>query len=258
MTVDLNSPSLLAAMRGWWQERAPQLGFAKTASQFAKELWEFARDSTPQRKRQRYGDADYDWEYRVDTTSATVRFRDRLLGVFHSAYQPTEPAAFREMMQALPIDYSQFTFIDLGSGKGRTLLMASEFPFRRIIGVELLPSLHQIAKENAEKFAGDGAARTRIETVCADATTYEFPRDPLVLYLFNPLPEAALAKTLQNLQQSLEESPREVLVVYHNPLLDWVLVAARVFRKTKTADQYAIYEFAPVAEATSRSEAVSK
>ena len=55
-------------------------------------LWEFARDSTPDRLRQRFGDAEYDWDYRVNTTSGAVGWRDRLLGMFHSAYQPTEPA----------------------------------------------------------------------------------------------------------------------------------------------------------------------
>ena len=47
-------------------------------------LAEFVRDSTPERLRQRYGDADYDWDHRVNTTSAAVGWRDRLLGVFHS------------------------------------------------------------------------------------------------------------------------------------------------------------------------------
>ena len=57
--------------------------------------------STPERLRQRYGDADYDWDYRVNTTSGAVGWRDRLLGMFHSEYQPTEPVAFHEMLDAL-------------------------------------------------------------------------------------------------------------------------------------------------------------
>ena len=106
---------------------------------FAAELWGFLRDSTPEQRRRRYGDVEYDWDHRVDTTSATVGWRDRLLGVFHSAYQPTEPALFHEMLAALNITFEDFTFIDLGSGKGRALLMASDYPFLRIVGVELLP-----------------------------------------------------------------------------------------------------------------------
>src|SRR5207237_3599958 len=97
-------------------------------------LGEFVRDSTQGRRRQRYGDVQYDWDYRVNTTSATVGWRNRLLGMFHSPYQPTEPSLFHEMLNALNIDFREFTFIDLGSGKGRVLLMAANYPFRRIVG----------------------------------------------------------------------------------------------------------------------------
>ncbi len=93
-----------------------------------RNLWVFVRESTPERRRKRYGDMEYDWEHRVNTTSGTVGWRARLLGSFHSAYQPTEPALFQEMMASLPVlspqfEFDQFTFLDLGSGKGRTLLM---------------------------------------------------------------------------------------------------------------------------------------
>jgi hypothetical protein len=45
--------------------------------------WEFLLDSLPSRRRRRYGDVDYDWDHRVDTTSATVNWRDRLLGLLN-------------------------------------------------------------------------------------------------------------------------------------------------------------------------------
>ncbi len=101
---------------------------------------------------------EYDWEHRVNTTSGTVGWRERLLGVFHSPYQPTDAALFQEMMSSLPIAFSEFTFVDLGSGKGRTLLMASEYPFRRIVGVEILPELHRAAEKNIAKLPEHDAA----------------------------------------------------------------------------------------------------
>ena len=132
--------------------------FAATR-QFVAAIWEFVRDSTPERRRQRYGDAEYDWDHRVNTTSAAVDWRNRLLGVFHSPYQPTQPDLFREMLEALKqqshFDFRDFVFVDLGSGKGRTLLMASDYPFRRIVGVELLPALHQAAQENLGKYRSE-------------------------------------------------------------------------------------------------------
>src|SRR5271168_5004167 len=114
---------------------------------FFHNLWTFLRESTPERRRQRYGDMEYDWEHRVDTTSGTVGWRARLQGSFHSPYQPTDPALFHEMMAQLRIlserfDFESFIFVDLGSGKGRTLLMASDYPFKKITGVELLSELN--------------------------------------------------------------------------------------------------------------------
>ena len=136
-------PPLLRAARQWWSDLALREGRMAASSRLLAEVWEFLRDSTPARRRQRYGDADYDWDHHVNTTSAAVSWRDRLLGVFHSPYQPTEPALFHEMLEALRqqvhLDFRDFTFIDLGSGKGRTLLLASDYPFRRIAAWSCCP-----------------------------------------------------------------------------------------------------------------------
>lgn len=199
------------------------------------------RESTPERRRQRYGDMEYDWQNRVNTTSGTVAWRARLLGLFHSPYQPTEPALFREMMASLPIEFDQFTFVDLGSGKGRTLLMASEYPFRRIVGVELLAELHRAAEENIHAYHSTTQRCPQIETVCGDASEFVFPNTPLVLYLFNPLPEAGLRRVQANLKQSLQLNPRVAYVVYHNPLLERVLSGSAALTKMGGTHQYSIY-----------------
>jgi SAM-dependent methyltransferase len=134
---------------------------------------------------------EYDWEHRVNTTSGTVGWQARLLGLFHSPYQPTDPALFHEMMANLPIAFDQFTFVDLGSGKGRTLLMASEYPFRKIVGVELLAELHRAAEENIRAYHSATQQCKQIEAVLADAREFELQEEPLALYLFNPLPSTS-------------------------------------------------------------------
>jgi Histone methylation protein DOT1 len=199
------------------------------------------RESTPERRRQRYGDMEYDWEHRVNTTSGTVSWRARLLGLFHSPYQPTEPALFQEMMASLPIEFDQFTFIDLGSGKGRTLLMASEYPFRKILGVELIAELHRAAEENIRDYRSPTQRCVQIESVITDAREFELPEEPLVLYLFNPLPERALSDALQRLGKSLVQTPRPVWIVYHNPLLENVFAPSSCLEKVGGTEQYSVY-----------------
>ncbi|MGA8763615.1 MAG: class I SAM-dependent methyltransferase [Candidatus Sulfotelmatobacter sp.] len=240
-------PSLLQSARQWWADAASRHGRLAATREFLSVIGEFLRDSTPQRRRQRYGDAGYDWDYRVNTTSAAVGWRDRLLGVFHSPYQPSEPELFHEMLEALlstaGIDVHDFIFIDLGSGKGRTLLMASDYPFRSIVGVELLPGLHRIAQENLGKYHSTSQKCFALQSLCADAATFRFPPEPAVVYLFNPFPEADLRRVLAHLEQSLRSFPRAVYVLYHNPLLEPVLRDSAVLKKIGGTLQYSLYAF---------------
>ena len=230
-----------SALRSWWREQARENGTLSVASLLIRNLWAFVRDSTPERRRRRYGDMEYDWEHRVNTTSGTVGGPARLLGLLHSPYQPTDPALFREMMASLPIEFDQFTFVDLGSGKGRALLMASEYPFRKIVGVELIAELHRAAEGNIREYGSPTQRCRQIESVLADAREFELPEGPLVLYLFNPLPERALSEVLHRLEKSLTGAPRPVWVVYHNPLLEGALDASGFLQKAGGTLQYSVY-----------------
>jgi len=242
--------SVLQTAWQWWKYSADYEGYLPATRRLMRVLWEFARDSTPERLRQRYGDADYDWDYRVNTTSGAVGWRDRLLGMFHSAYQPTEPAAFHEMLDRLQqtptpdqttLNFRDYTFIDLGSGKGRTLLMASDYPFRRIVGVELLPSLHEIALQNLREYKSESQRCFALEAICCDAAAFPFPEDPLVIYLFNPFPESGMRQVVANLEQSLRARPRPVYMLYHNPLLEYALSETGRLRKIGGTHQYSLF-----------------
>jgi len=239
----MNEPSVWAVLRRRWREMRSHRSVAATVREIGADVWEFVRESTPERKRRRYGDVEYDWAHQVDTTSATVTHRGRLIAAISGApYQPTDPAEFREMMESAGVDFQNFTFVDIGSGKGRTLLMASEYPFRRIVGVELLPELHRVAETNVAAFSSAEQRCTAIECVCCDARDYRFPAEPLLLYLFNPLPEAAMRRMLKNLRGSLEATPRGVRVIYHNPMSEEVLCESGFLHRIGGTEQYSIYE----------------
>ena len=238
-------PSVLRTAWQWWKYAARYEGRMRATRRLAGVLWEFVRDSTPERRRLRFGDADYDWDHRVNTTSGAVGWRDRLLGMFHSEYQPTEPVAFHEMIDALQrqagLDFREFTFIDLGSGKGRTLLMASDYPFRRIVGVELLPALHRIAQDNIRGYKNEAQKCFALESICGDANEFVFPDEPLVVFLFNPLPESGMRRVTANLEQNWRVRPRPVYIVYHNPLLEHVLGESKTFRKIGGTEQCSVF-----------------
>lgn len=206
---------------------------------------EFIRDLTPERRRSRYGDIDYDFEHEVDTTWATVslrtRFREFLSG---GQYQPSEPQLFHEILQDLPVNPDGFTFIDLGSGKGRTLLMASDHPFHRIIGVELLDELNEVAQRNIARYHSEQQKCFALESYAQDAREFRFPIEPVMLYLFNPFPEHVLREVLANLAASLRLSPRQAFVIYHNLVHERVFAKCEWLTAVMRTTQYAIYRSA--------------
>jgi hypothetical protein len=80
-----------------------------------------------------------------------------------------------------------------------------------------------------------------VECFCADATNFPLPEDPLVVYLFNPFPEAGLRSALNQIRKSLQEHPRPVYVLYHNPQLERVFSEAGGFIKIAGTHQYSIF-----------------
>ncbi len=227
----------------WLRETVARRGFLRTATALAKGVWEIALDQYPSRRRARYGDMDFDWDYRVDTTwsnlSLGTRVREALAG---RGYQPSDPLTFHHMMAQLPIDFPDFTFVDLGSGKGRALLMASDYPFRRIIGVELLPELHAIAQENVARYASQRQQCRNFELHCGDARRFPLPPEPLVIFLFDPFPADILREVVGDIERSLELAPRKIWLAYQNPLSEAVMRESRCFRKRVGTLAYAIFE----------------
>ena len=219
-------------MRGW----LGALGY------YAAQGVEMLRDLTPARRRSRYGDIDYDFDHGVDTTWATVTLRTRVRELLSGGrYQPSEPELFHQILHSLPVAPDGFTFIDLGSGKGRTLLMASDYPFRRIIGVEFLAELDTIARENIARYRGDRQKCFALESHAGDARDFSFPAEPTVLYLFNPFPEDVLHAVLRNLRNSITDSPRPIYVLYHNLVHERAFAQQEWLQPVYRTTQYAIF-----------------
>ena len=164
----------------------------------------------------------FDWRHNVRTTG-DMRLADMdpvsPVTSLEGYYHPSHPRSARRILSQLPaIDHSQYTFIDLGSGKGLMLLMAAEYPYAEIHGVEFSRKLHQVAERNIATYRNPRQRCFNLKSINVDARDYEFPRTPLVVYMFNPFRHELLERVLQNLDRSLEETPRDVLIVYMYPL----------------------------------------
>jgi SAM-dependent methyltransferase len=175
----------------------------------------------------------YDFVHNVDTFRSVsmddveVVGKNKQLGV---PYSVTMPRSMRMVLKQLKGFDPATTFVDIGCGKGCTLLVASRFPFKKIVGVEFADELCQIAQNNIRHYRGPQACKN-ISVLRMDATEFCFPDGPLMIYFFNPFHESVMDKVLSNLSRSLEASPRSVTLVcdalYHRD------VVLRIFRPLK-------------------------
>ena len=163
-------------------------------------------------------------------------------------YYPITRADFDPAMDAIDISLDDFTFVDLGSGKGRALFYASDWPFRRIVGVEIAPTLHEIALGNTRVYSSPSQRCERFELVCSDAAVWQPPNEKLLVYLFQPFPEDVFASVMHNLAESLAVRARPLVLLYLNPIFERAVLApgfletvAKHEPKTSSETAWAIY-----------------
>jgi hypothetical protein len=164
------------------------------------------------------------------------------------AYKNSDGSVLRQMVESLPIRHEDFLFLDLGAGKGMALLMAAEYPFREIIGVEYSRPLQEIAAANLAACVGPAAKCRQVSCVCLDAVMFKFPPQPTVLFLGNPFDEVIMEQVLGNLVGSLRRDPRPIYVLYYNGVCAEVLrrhgFHERLSLRTGPTTHY-VFDFAP-------------
>jgi SAM-dependent methyltransferase len=133
-------------------------------------------------------------------------------------YEPVPVEAFRGMVARVnEAVVRRSTFVDVGSGMGRALLLASEYPFRQVLGIELSPALHAIAKVNLSS-AHDLRVRCRdVRARCGDARRARYPKGDLVVFLFNPFDDTVLRFVLNRIVRS-RKSDERITLLYHVPV----------------------------------------
>ena len=132
-------------------------------------------------------------------------------------YRGTPHLVLSLAFRRLGVDPRAFTFVDLGSGKGRVVVRAARHPFQGVEGVELSPKMHAVALENVDTARNCAALRSPVTLHNGDVVEYEFPHTPLVFFFFNGFRRGVLDAFLANLERSLRERPRPCYFIYVNP-----------------------------------------
>ena len=135
-----------------------------------------------------------------------------------TAYFGVAPSVFREMIvcwrRLKPLAaLDEYSFVDLGAGMGRAMLLAAEFPFRAVVGVELNRTLARIGRKNMALWRAAGRAKAPIRMICADAAEFELPAGPCVVFLFNPFGAPVMRRLLASWSRSRRAGQLDILYV---------------------------------------------
>ena len=146
-------------------------------------------------------------------------------------YGGSQPSLLRLAFASLP-ELDSYTFLDLGCGKGRALLVATEFPFRKLYGVELSPDTAQTARRNLARLRARFPARARPEVIVGDASAHPLPVGNLVIYMYHPFSAELVAKVVRAVELGLAVDPtRSIYVVYCNPVASSLFDASPALRR---------------------------
>jgi hypothetical protein len=187
-----------------------------------------------------------DWKYRAETGGI---IQMSALGVkapnaqFAYCYRATLGWVIRLFLRQLPLEDGHFSFIDFGSGKGRALLVASEFPFVSITGIEFCESLHAIALRNIACLSEKQRCAGRVVSVFGDAAEFELPRQNLVTYFYNPFGPPVLDVMAERLAAH-HRAGFQVFVIYINPRHRDVFERSGRFRPVFSHKKGLIYQVA--------------
>jgi SAM-dependent methyltransferase len=153
------------------------------------------------------------------STSGISALKDLEIDSPHRAlglrYEGVSAKQFRRMMKRIQMAHEEYTFIDYGSGKGRVLFLAAEYPFKQILGVEFAPALHDIAVRNIASYRNPEQRCRNIQAICADAVEYQPPDGPLMCFFYNPFKPPVFDLFLTNLKRSLDARPRPFILVFY-------------------------------------------
>jgi len=142
-----------------------------------------------------------------------------------SIYQGTNYFIIEKAFQFLKNENANHEIVDFGCGKGRVLVIAAFYRFKKITGIDFAESLCREAELNLEKIK-PVFPETNFQVICDDAVNYKIENDTNVFFFFNPFDEVMMLQIIKNILSSLKKKSRKIYIVYVNPLHKEIFLSA--------------------------------
>ena len=196
-------------------------------------------------KRVANDNAKFDAKFGTDT-AGTIAVSDHeapddaARGAF--PYQPVHETVLITIINAIAPNPGEYEFLDVGSGKGKALLVASTFPFRRVRGIEFFPALHEVANNNIQLFAASAQTRSNeLLSCCIDAREVDGFEGKTLVYLFNPFDEELMTQFVRHLENEAKAPGKSFVVAYLGPMHNGPFEDSKVFRRLFKSPRLCVY-----------------
>ncbi len=186
-------------------------------------------------------DMKYDIETRHHISSKDLKIESKNKE-FAFRYEPIPNKDFYASMKYLNIQHEEYVFIDVGAGKGRALLLASDYPFKEFIGIEFSKEVYNIANSNINKFISINKKNYNYNLLYMDATEYTFPNENIILFLYNPFDGQVLYNFIDNIKQHIESTTKDFIIIYHYPMYSDLYNKQSFLKLKVSTEKYCIYE----------------
>lgn len=134
----------------------------------------------------------------------------------NSLYRVTWGSLIDQAMRRLDIDHARYVFLDYGSGKGKAMLMAADYPFRSIIGLEYAQRLHEVAVANCQSYHSPDQQCRDLQPMLTDVMDYAPPPGPIVCFMCNPFDEATMGQVFDQWRARHDRGETDIRIMYLN------------------------------------------
>lgn len=135
---------------------------------------------------------------------------------FHR-YEPTSYEVLDILFDELELEENA-GFVDFGCGMGRLNFYVHHTFHCNSVGVEMNPEYYSKAMENLDSYSRHNKSATKdIQFHLKKAEEYLISLEDTVFYFFNPFSIEIFRKAVANIQRSLENNWRDVMIVLYYP-----------------------------------------
>ncbi len=139
----------------------------------------------------------------------------------HNRYEATPYSDLNLLFDKIPLKDSDY-LVDFGSGKGRVCFYVNHLFNCKADGIEANIHTYHESLLNLDKYLLNKSENNEINFTYGFAEEYQIKKEHNIFFFFNPFSVQIFKKVLKNINESLNEFPRQIKILLAYPVIEYV------------------------------------